>query len=139
MSTILLANTKFIQWVKILAASVLLLAAITTPALSQSPLRLVQVSGGFDESRHYQYGLGPDSSTFKPSIGQDGYEALRQQQERQDLQRNQDQLRDYHSTPPPSYSGGGNYHRHGPDVFVGPNGKVTHCSQYTPKGPTWCQ
>ena len=87
---LLLANQKLMLFVKL--ATIGAATALLGSRLSASPVQADQY-GGFDETGHYQYGSGPHSSPYRPSIGQPGYEQLRHQQEREDLQSNQDQLR----------------------------------------------
>ena len=91
---ILLANLKFKGLVKLVMRSTI--AALCGIWLSASPLQADEY-GSFDESGNYQHYNSPNS--LRPSIGQDGYEQLRQQQELRENQANQEQLRRYHCTP----------------------------------------
>ena len=80
--------------------AVLFLAVLGSQCSLLNPAALADEYGSFNESGQYQYyGTGPGFHSLKPSIGQPGYESLRQQEERADMQRNQDQLRGYHNTP----------------------------------------
>jgi len=126
MFSILLANPKFMRFVKLGTRGTT--AALCGIWLSISTAQADQY-GSFDETGHYQYGSGPYSSPYRPSIGQSGYEQLRQQQEREDLQSNQDQLRRYHEAPAigSPQSGGNKYNFYEPTYL--PGGKVLMCAK----------
>jgi hypothetical protein len=134
MFSILLANQKFMRFVKL--ATIGAATVLMGSWLSASPVQADQY-GGFDETGHYQYGSGPHSSPYRPSIGQSGYEQLRQQQEREDLQSNQDQLRRYHEAPAVGSprSGGNKYNFYEPTYL--PDGKVLMCAKGF-HGATYC-
>ena len=68
-------------------------------------------------------------SSLQPSIGQPVYEQRRYQQEREDLSRNQDQLRGYHQEPPASLG------FNPPSVTILPNGKGMTCYGPTKGNP----
>ena len=100
---------------------VLFLAVLVSQYATLSPIALAQ----YDDGGPIKYPCWSDQpeyrSSLQPSIGQPGYEQRRYQQEREDLSRNQDQLRGYHQEPPASLG------YNPPSVTILSNGKSMTC------------
>lgn len=111
----------------------LFLAVLVSQCSTFNPSAFADELGGFDAAtgQYHYYSTGPGSSSLKPSIGQPGYEQFRQQQEREDLQANQDQLRRYHSEAPTYGSptqGNANPYNFAEPLYL-PGGKTLVCQR----------
>ena len=115
---------------------VLALAVLVSQCSMLNLSAFAQVEGGFDETGHYQYRTGPQSSPFKPTPGYEGYEQLRAQQEQMESKANQEQLRAYHYGVSSVSNSGIERLYNQPSVAVFSDGSYLTCLPPTRGNPT---